>query len=117
MQHHVGHCQGSGILPSIFPSPQSKIVRVCCFIYGVAIILVLLVRENILLDSNFSAKIGDFAVAQLTTPKQVGSTSTLSVLSTPQLVSSRGYLPPEHAEGNQGPWTDVFSYGIVCVNA
>ena len=59
--------------PSIFPSPQSKLVRVCCFIYGVAIILVLLVGENILLDSNFSAKIGDFAVAQLTTPKQVGS--------------------------------------------
>ena len=65
------------------------------------------------MDSEYRAKISDFSV-QCHLPYKVGSTSLISASDVSALVGTRGYLPPEHGDGQQGPETDVYSYGIVC---
>ena len=71
-----------------------------------------LCSQNILLDSEYKAKIVDFSVG-CHLPYKVGSTSLISTSAASALIGNSGYLPPEHGDGQQGPETDVYSYGIV----
>ncbi|CAH9089296.1 unnamed protein product [Cuscuta europaea] len=60
---------------------------------------------NILIDTNFHAKVADFGLTKLT---EVGGSS----LST-RLVGTFGYMPPEAQYGNVTPKVDVYAFGVV----
>ncbi|KAK4486832.1 hypothetical protein RD792_006574 [Penstemon davidsonii] len=61
---------------------------------------------NILIDSNFRAKVADFGLAKLT---EVGSASLQT-----RLVGTFGYMPPEYAQyGDVSPKIDVYAFGVV----
>ena len=63
---------------------------------------------NILLDADFSTKLGDFGVAKLVDPR-------LRTQST-GVVGTYGYLAPEYAnEGKASKASDVFSFGVVAL--
>ncbi|KAJ9567623.1 hypothetical protein OSB04_003589 [Centaurea solstitialis] len=64
--------------------------------------------SNVLLDEDFTAKIGDFGLASMLIDKDQ------SISSTHVLKGSMGYIPPEYGMGAQ-PSTkgDVYSYGIM----
>lgn len=63
---------------------------------------------NILLDADFSTKLGDFGVAKLVDPR-------LRTQST-GVVGTCGYLAPEYAnEGKASKASDVFSFGVVAL--
>ena len=63
--------------------------------------------QNILLDENLNAKVADFGFG-IPQPIQVGSTQVITFLP-----SNRGYLAPEYFDVPVGPYTDVYSYGVV----
>ena len=68
--------------------------------------------QNILLDVGFIPKLADCGfVTPL--PMDVGSTSMITVAGTVALAGTRGYLPPEFADGKRGVKSDVYCYGIV----
>ncbi|KAL0016552.1 hypothetical protein SO802_003621 [Lithocarpus litseifolius] len=63
---------------------------------------------NVLLDADFSTKLGDFGVAKLVDPR-------LRTQST-GVVGTYGYLAPEYAnEGKASKASDVFSFGVVAL--
>ncbi|XP_030450860.1 L-type lectin-domain containing receptor kinase IX.1-like [Syzygium oleosum] len=63
---------------------------------------------NILLDTNFNTKLGDFGVAKLVDP-QFRTQMT-------DVVGTRGYLAPEYAsEGRATKESDMFSFGVVAL--
>ena len=62
--------------------------------------------QNILPDENLNAKVADFG---LTIPTQVITTTTF-------LPSNRGYLALDYFEVQVGPYTDVYSYGVVSLH-
>lgn len=63
---------------------------------------------NVLLDTDFSAKLGDFGVAKLVDPRL--RTHTTGV------VGTYGYLAPEYAnEGRASRESDMFSFGAVAL--
>ena len=71
-----------------------------------------LFRHNILLDGHFNPKVADFGFVTLL-PRNVGSTSVITVAGSVSLAGTRGYLPPEYVDGKRGAKSDVYSYGIV----
>ncbi|XP_021856599.2 chitin elicitor receptor kinase 1-like isoform X2 [Spinacia oleracea] len=61
---------------------------------------------NILIDSNFHAKVADFGLTKLA---EVGNASVPT-----RLVGTFGYMPPEYAQfGDVSPKVDVFAFGVV----
>ncbi|XP_059662656.1 chitin elicitor receptor kinase 1-like [Cornus florida] len=61
---------------------------------------------NILIDTNFRAKVADFGLTKLT---EVGSASLHT-----RLVGTFGYMPPEYAQyGDVSPKVDVYAFGVV----
>ncbi|XP_057840978.2 L-type lectin-domain containing receptor kinase IX.1 [Cryptomeria japonica] len=64
--------------------------------------------SNILLDGNFSAKIGDFGLARMVKHEHVAQTT--------QAAGTVGYLAPEcWVSGKTGPESDVYSFGAVAL--
>lgn len=62
--------------------------------------------SNVLLDSDFTAKLGDFGLARLA-KHELNS-------KTPGLVGTYGYMAPEYiSSGRASKETDIFSYGVV----
>ena len=64
---------------------------------------------NILLDKNFTAKLGDFGFAH-ELPRCVGDRTLLKA---PAFARTEGYYPTELSAGLISPKTDVYSYGVV----
>ncbi|KAK8568288.1 hypothetical protein V6N12_006842 [Hibiscus sabdariffa] len=64
--------------------------------------------SNVLLDSDFNAKLGDFGLARLVDHSK-GSQTTV-------LAGTMGYLAPEcHMAGKASKQSDVYSYGVVAL--
>ncbi|KAJ9174996.1 hypothetical protein P3X46_013583 [Hevea brasiliensis] len=64
--------------------------------------------SNVLLDSNFNAKLGDFGLARLVEHGQ-GSDTT-------KLIGTYGYIAPEYLESSKATKeSDVYSFGIVAL--
>ncbi|PPS12349.1 hypothetical protein GOBAR_AA08305 [Gossypium barbadense] len=64
--------------------------------------------SNVLLDSDFNAKLGDFGLARLVDHSK-GSQTTV-------LAGTMGYLSPEcHIAGKASKQSDVYSYGVVAL--
>ncbi|KAL3505091.1 hypothetical protein ACH5RR_034932 [Cinchona calisaya] len=67
--------------------------------------------SNVLLDSDMTAKVGDFGLARLLINNNGNQTS---ITSTHTLKGSIGYIPPEYGFGeNPSTAGDVYSYGIL----
>ncbi|KAL3732250.1 hypothetical protein ACJRO7_028995 [Eucalyptus globulus] len=63
---------------------------------------------NILLDTNFNTKLGDFGVAKLVDPRFMTRTT--------DVVGTYGYLAPEYlSEGKATKESDMFSFGVVAL--
>ncbi|KAL3732279.1 hypothetical protein ACJRO7_029023 [Eucalyptus globulus] len=63
---------------------------------------------NILLDTNFNTKLGDFGVAKLIDPQFKTQTT--------EVVGTFGYLAPEYlSEGKVTKESDMFSFGVVAL--
>ncbi|KAI3440775.1 uncharacterized protein J3R85_003232 [Psidium guajava] len=63
---------------------------------------------NILLDTNFNTKLGDFGVAKLVDPRLRTQTT--------DVVGTYGYLAPEYlSEGKVTKESDLFSFGVVAL--
>ncbi|KAF8022101.1 hypothetical protein BT93_G2293 [Corymbia citriodora subsp. variegata] len=63
---------------------------------------------NILLDTNFNTKLGDFGVAKLVDPRFRTQTT--------DVVGTYGYLAPEYlSEGKVTKESDMFSFGVVAL--
>ena len=64
--------------------------------------------SNIMLDSNFNAKLGDFGLARLV-DHEFGLQTTV-------LAGTMGYLAPEcFTTGTASKESDVYSFGVVCL--
>ncbi|XP_075488180.1 L-type lectin-domain containing receptor kinase IX.1-like [Primulina tabacum] len=62
--------------------------------------------SNIMLDSNFDAKLGDFGLARLVDHEK-GSQTTM-------VMGTRGYMAPEYViSGRASKESDIFSFGVV----
>ncbi|XP_026415520.1 L-type lectin-domain containing receptor kinase IX.1-like, partial [Papaver somniferum] len=65
--------------------------------------------SNVMLDSNFNAKLGDFGLARLVDHDDLGSQTTV-------LAGTLGYLAPECVTtGKSSKESDVYSFGIVAL--
>ncbi|XP_052204603.1 L-type lectin-domain containing receptor kinase IX.1-like isoform X2 [Diospyros lotus] len=65
--------------------------------------------SNVMLDSNFNAKLGDFGLARLVDHDK-GSQTTIV------LAGTRGYMAPEYVvTGKAGKESDVYSFGVVAL--
>ena len=72
----------------------------------------ILYRYNILLDHHLTAKLGDFGFAQ-EIPRL---TEERSVITVAIVVKSLGYSPPEMDTAHVSCKSDVYCYGVVCIN-
>lgn len=66
-------------------------------------------RANILLDSHFHAKLGDFGFAYEIPEVKKGRT----MVTTPTFARTEGYYAPELVHGQLSSKCDVYSYGVV----
>ncbi|XP_057867972.2 L-type lectin-domain containing receptor kinase IX.1-like [Cryptomeria japonica] len=65
--------------------------------------------SNVLLDSNFNAKLGDFGLARVVEFDHAASRTTV-------VAGTRGYMAPEYIEtGKASPESDVYSFGAVAL--
>ncbi|XP_059076257.1 L-type lectin-domain containing receptor kinase IX.1-like [Cryptomeria japonica] len=65
--------------------------------------------SNVMLDSDFNAKLGDFGLARLVERDQVASHTTV-------VAGTLGYLAPEcYITGKASPEADVYSFGAVAL--
>ncbi|XP_057867946.2 L-type lectin-domain containing receptor kinase IX.1-like [Cryptomeria japonica] len=65
--------------------------------------------SNVLLDSNFNAKLGDFGLARVVEFDHAASRTTL-------VAGTRGYMAPEYIEtGKASPESDVYSFGAMAL--
>lgn len=71
--------------------------------------LFLLCRSNVLIDANFTAKLGDFGFSLEMPSVEPGKT----IVTCPIAVFTQGYCAPEVAEGHCSTKSDVYSYGVV----
>ncbi|KAM5555447.1 L-type lectin-domain containing receptor kinase IX.1-like [Rosa sericea] len=63
---------------------------------------------NVLLDDDFSTKLGDFGIAKLVDPRLRSNTT--------KLVGTFGYMAPEYAtEGRASKESDMYSFGVVAL--
>ena len=69
-------------------------------------------KHNVLLDSNFVAKVGDFGFC-LELPQ---SESGRTMFTAPLISTTEGYFPPELATGKISPLCDVYRCGVVSDN-
>ena len=68
--------------------------------------------HNILLDDKLNAKLADFGL--VSSPPMISMFGSTTVLQTTIYVrKNRGYLSPEHFDITVGPYTDVYSYGVI----
>lgn len=64
--------------------------------------------SNVMLDSNFNAKLGDFGLAKLVDHEKASHTT--------KLAGTLGYMAPEYiANGRASRESDVFSFGVVAL--
>ncbi|KAI4305764.1 hypothetical protein L6164_029111 [Bauhinia variegata] len=64
---------------------------------------------NVLLDSNFRAKVSNFGLARTVNDEEEGGFQL-----TRHVIGTRGYMPPEYTEnGVISPKMDVFAFGVV----
>ena len=88
------------------PSPHMSIkmlsrkllnAKCCCYIIVKSVL-----RQNVLIDESFMAKVADFGfVTPL--PTNVGSTAIVTARGAIGLAGTRGYTAPEYADGKRGP--------------
>ena len=71
-------------------------------------------RSNVLVDSHFNAKIGDFGFTQEMPCIDPDSGVTLKTAKC--VVKSLGYTAPEIDACRHSVKTDVYSYGVVCAS-
>ncbi|XP_042518450.1 L-type lectin-domain containing receptor kinase IX.1-like [Macadamia integrifolia] len=65
--------------------------------------------NNVILDSNFNAKLGDFGLSRLVDNERVSQTRT----QTTDIAGTMGYMAPEYViTGKASKESDVYSYGI-----
>ena len=66
--------------------------------------------ENVLVGGDGRVKLGDFGIA-----RAIGATTTQATLTTAGgIIGSPAYMAPEQATGGElGPWTDLYSTGVV----
>ncbi|CAN0917584.1 L-type lectin-domain containing receptor kinase IX.1 [Linum grandiflorum] len=63
---------------------------------------------NVMLDSNFNVKLGDFGLARLVDHELITKTTTVA--------GTIGYMSPEYIDtGRASKESDIFSFGVVCL--
>ena len=114
-----------GVVSATFtvPSPRMSIkmlsrkllnTKYCCYITSHHITVKSVLRQNVLIDESFTAKVADFGfVTPL--PTNDGSKAIVTARGAIGLARTRGYTAPEYADGKRGPKTDVYMYGVVSV--
>ena len=68
-------------------------------------------RSNVLINSHFEAKLGDFGFSLEAPLLQAGRTT----FTCPLVAFTQGYCAPELMEGHCSTKSDVYSYGMVCI--
>ncbi|XP_057955470.1 probable serine/threonine-protein kinase PBL3 isoform X2 [Malania oleifera] len=106
------HLFRKGVQPLPWPTRMSiavDVARGLSFLHGLDANVIYrdLKASNILLDSDFGAKLSDFGLAR------DGPTGDKTHVST-KVVGTRGYAAPEYiATGHLTPKSDVYSFGVV----
>ena len=106
-----GACHGLSWLhnnkpPLIHQDIKSLVSFLTCAIY-----MYYVYRSNVLINSHFEAKLGDFGFS-LEAPKLQSGRTTFTC---PLVAFTQGYCAPEIMEGHCSTKSDVYSYGIVCI--
>ncbi|KAL9412928.1 hypothetical protein AB3S75_041565 [Citrus x aurantiifolia] len=106
------HLFRKGVQPISWPTRVKiaiDVARGLSFLHGLDANVIYrdLKASNVLLDSNFNAKLSDFGLAR------DGPTGDNTHVST-RIVGTRGYAAPEYvATGHLTPKSDVYSFGVV----
>ena len=71
----------------------------------------LICSSNILVDSNYTGKLGDFGFAKQV-PTAIDGRSYFSDVTQ---CGTQGYMAPEILDGEMSTKLDVYSFGVVCI--